>query len=128
MGEDFIRSAKDPYHRNRQIRLQRATSIGTLFDACPPPEIAYPCVTSALTQAPAVGQTVALYIQDGNIRVIEKHLVIGEICRESTEELAAEMQVRNGLKGYVAARVTNTFPKVNRFDVIPEFVTGAGDL
>jgi hypothetical protein len=128
MGEDFIRHVKDSYHRSRQLRLKRATSIRSLFDACEPPDTAYPCLSSYPTHTATVGQTVALYIDGDNVSVLEGHLVVGHVCPDQIDSLAAEMNVRSGLKGYVPARITDVFPNANRFDVVPDFQTGAGEL
>jgi len=128
MGEDFIRRVKDSYHRSRQFRLRRVTGIGNLFDACEPPDTAYPCLSSYPTHAATVGQKVALYMDGEKVSVLDGHLVVGQVCPEHSDVLAAEMNVRSGLKGYVPAKITDIFPNANRFDVVPDFQTGAGDL
>ena len=128
MGEDFIRKAKDKYRRSRQERLGSAFSMDNLFDSSAPPTTIYPCAANEAFPMPALGTTLGLYLDDCGVHVLEGHRVIGVVQHEATEDLCADIRVRQGLHGYVEAKVVKSYPKARRFDVLPLFKTGAGDL
>jgi hypothetical protein len=94
MGEDFIRKTKDGYRRSQQERLGGAFSIDNLFDSSEPPTTLYPCVANDVFPVPEPGTTLALYLDDRGVHVLEGHRIVGVVQPEATEDLSADRAMR----------------------------------
>lgn len=126
MGEDFIRTIKDPYRRSQQQRLAKAAQLSNLFDSSSPPATLYPC-TANDESVPVEGTALALCMDNCEVQVLAGNRIVAVVAPESAGELIAEIQARPALQGYVEAKVVKSYPKAKRFDVLPQFKTGAGE-